>query len=108
MPKKKKTSRPEGKLGFRANSKEGKYLSKLLKNKSVSPGITPGAIKELYPVFYKFKNDSFASGLRRMKTKFGYNIRGNTGTSIDIDRWLVLGSIDLLYSHPPPPVSSSR
>ena len=71
------------KLGWKANSPDGKFLAKLLQKKQVSAGITPGAIKELHPRFYKYKNDSFAAGLRRMKTKYGCNVRGGTGKSID-------------------------
>ena len=82
MGKKAKKAKDQGKRGFRADSKEGQFLAKLLKKGKVSAGITPGAIKELYPVFEDFKNDSFASGLRRMKTKYSCNVRGNTGTSV--------------------------
>ena len=65
------------KIGFRCDSKEGKYLAKILKTGEVSAGITPKAIKELHPVFNKFIDDSFAGGLRRMKTKLGLNVRSN-------------------------------
>ena len=80
---KSKSTTTVNKIGFRANSKEGKFLAKLLQTGKVSAGITPGALKELYPQFKKFKNDSFAAGLRRMKTKYGCNVRGGTGKSID-------------------------
>jgi len=85
-------------IGFRASRKEGKFLAKLLKTGKVSAGITPGALKELYPQFNKFKNDSFSAGLRRMKTKYGCNVRGHTGKSV----WF--GAIDrcaasCYYSH---------
>jgi len=83
--KSKKAAKDEGKRGFRASSKEGKFLSKLLKSKQLSPGIPPAAIKEMYPVFKAFKNDSFASGLRRMKNKYGLNVRGGTGESVRFD-----------------------
>lgn len=86
MGKKAKKAKDQGKRGFRSDSKEGKFLAKLLKSKKLSPGIPPAAVKEMYPVFEDFKNDSFASGLRRMKTKFGLNVRGNTGTSVRCDR----------------------
>jgi len=81
--KAKKAKKDEGKRGFKANSKEGRFLAKLLKTGKVSAGITPGAIKELHPMFDDFKSDSFAAGLRRMKTKYGCNVRGGTGMSID-------------------------
>jgi len=80
---KRRAARDEGKRGFKANSKEGKFLARLIKNKEISPGITPGALKELHPVFNEFKNNSFASGLRRMKNKFGVNVRGGTGKSVE-------------------------
>ena len=73
---------PDGKLGWKASSNDGKFLSQLLKTKKVSAGITPGALKEMHPRFKKYKTDSFAAGLRRLKTKYGCNVRGSTGTSI--------------------------
>ena len=85
-----------GPRGWKANSKDGRLLAKLLQTKKITAGSGPGVVKEMFPVFNKYKADSFAAGLRRMKTKLGINVRGNTGTSIDVDRWLVLGSIDLL------------
>ena len=69
-------------LGWKTNSKDGKLLTKLLKERKLSPGATPGYIKEQFPVFNKYKADSFASGLRRLKSKLGLNVRGNTGKSI--------------------------
>jgi len=70
--------------GWKANSKDGNLLAKLLKQKKFSAGVAPAAIKEACPQFNRHKNDSFAAGLRRMKTKFGLNVRGDTGESIDI------------------------
>ena len=70
------------KIGWRANSKDGKFLEKILKSGKLTPGITPGALKEIYPRFLKYKNNSFASGLCRMKAKLGINVRGDTGKSI--------------------------
>jgi len=83
----KKKAKDQGKQGFRADSKEGEFLAKLLKSKQISSGIPPAAIKEMYPVFHDFKNNSFASGLRRMKNKYGLNVHGGTSKSVDpIDR----------------------
>ena len=59
--------------GWKANSNDGKYLAKLLKSGKISPGTPPAAIKERFPIFDKYKPDSFASGLRRMKNKLGVN-----------------------------------
>jgi len=74
-----------GAKGWKANSKDGSLLAKLLKTKKFSAGVAPAAIKEACPQFSRHKNDSFAAGLRRMKTKFGLNVRGNTGeSSVDI------------------------
>ena len=66
-------------MGWKVSSNDGKFLIKLIKDKKVSAGVTPGAIKELHPRFLKYKNDSFAAGLRRLKTKYGLNVRGDTG-----------------------------
>ena len=75
----------QGKKGFRANSKDGRFLRDLLVKKKVSGGITPGALRELYsPRFDEYKNDSFAACLRRMKTKYGINVRGDTGKSSNV------------------------
>jgi len=92
---KRRAARDEGKRGFKANSKEGRFLARLIKNKEISPGITPGALKELHPVFNEFKNNSFASGLRRMKNKFGVNVRGGTGKLV---RFASIASILLLLT----------
>jgi hypothetical protein len=67
------------KTGWKVNSKDGKFLCKLLENKKLSPGITPAALKEIYPQFKKYKNESFASALHHLKTKYGSNVCGDTG-----------------------------
>ena len=67
------------KIGWKVGSKDGKFLTKLFKEKKISPGITPAALKKIHPRFIKYKKDSFSSGLRRLKTKLGVNVRGNTG-----------------------------
>jgi len=47
--------------GWKANSKDGNLLAKLLKQKKFSAGVTPAAIKEACPQFNRCKNDSFAA-----------------------------------------------
>jgi hypothetical protein len=79
MGRKQAQTEKTGKLGWKAASKDGKFLTELIKNKKLSPGITPGAIKEIHPRFNKYKPASFAAGLRRLKTKYGVNVRGDTG-----------------------------
>jgi len=65
--------------GFKQNSKDGRFLAKLLKTGKVSPGAMPSWIKEMYPRFRVYKRDSFASGLRRMKAKLGLLTRHGGG-----------------------------
>ncbi len=85
MGKKSSKNTPKsGNKGWKVDSKDGKFLIKLIKDGKVSPGISPGAIKEIHPRFYKYKNDSFASGLRRLKTKYGANTRGATGKYLTV------------------------
>jgi len=76
-----KSNKNAGTKGQKANSKDGNLLAKLLKQKKFSAGVTPAAVKEACPQFNEHKNDSFAAGLHRMKTKFGLNVCGNTGKS---------------------------
>jgi len=61
--------------GWKANSKDGKFLMKLFKTGKLRPGDPPSHIKELYKQFRKYKPDSFASGLRRLKNKLAINAR---------------------------------
>jgi len=47
--------------GWKANSKDGNLLAKLLKQKKFSASVTPAAIKEACPQLNRCKNDSFAA-----------------------------------------------
>jgi hypothetical protein len=48
-----------GSKGWKYESKDGKFLCELLKSKKISAGITPGALKELYPQFQAYKDSLF-------------------------------------------------
>jgi len=63
--------------GWRLNLADGRLLVKLFKNKELSPGVAPGALKKLCPQFKKCKADLSASGLCRIKAKMGLNVRSN-------------------------------
>jgi len=69
MGRHKNTSNIAQNKGWKANGKDGILLAKLLKQK-FSAGVTPAAIKDACPQFKRCKNDSFATGLHRMRTKF--------------------------------------
>lgn len=71
----------EGTKGWKSGSKDGKYLEHLIKNNKVSAGITAGALKEDFPQFKKYKSDAFAAALRRLRKKYGSNVRGESGES---------------------------
>ena len=71
-----------GNKRWRADSSDGKLLEKLVKNKKISAGMTPGALKDLYPQFNVYKNVAFAGALRRLKLKYGANVRGDSSGEI--------------------------
>ena len=61
--------------GWKANSRDGQFLERLFRNGDLSPAAMLSLIKERYPQFKKYKVDSFASGLRRLKGKLALNTR---------------------------------
>ena len=75
--KKRKSNGSEkpGTIGFSQSSADGKKLEKMLKKQVISPGCPPKMIQELYPEFQKYKADSFAGCVRRMRTRLGMNVR---------------------------------
>ena len=77
--KRRSSSSVSGKKGWRADSEDGKFLTQLFEEGKLRPGDPPGHIKEHHPRFKKYKNDSFASGLRRLKIKLGINERPPPG-----------------------------
>ena len=71
-----------GNKRWRADSSDGKLLAKLVKSKTISAGMTPAALKDLYPRFNVYKNAAFAAALRRLKQKHGANVRGDSSGEI--------------------------
>jgi len=74
-----------GTKGFKSQSKDGKFLINLLKKKEVSAGITPTALKQMYPQFQVYKQDSLGSGMRRLKAKYGVNVRSDSDIESALD-----------------------
>jgi len=68
-----------GNKGWKSNSKDGKLLKKLLMKGKITPSMPPGAIKEQYKVFCKYKNGAFASAVRRLKMSLGVLARKPPG-----------------------------
>lgn len=81
--KKAKTETKVGCKRWTANSSDGKFLCQLLKKKEISPGVTPAALKASYPQFQVYKNAAFAAGFRRLKKKYGGNVRANSGENFE-------------------------
>jgi hypothetical protein len=77
-----------GNKRWKADSRDGKLLDMLVKSKKISAGMTPGALKDLYPQFNVYKNDAFASALRRLKLKHGTNVRGDSSGKNVLFCWL--------------------
>jgi len=86
--------------GWKSNSKDGRFLMKLFKTGKLHPGDPPSHIKELYKQFRKYKPDSFASGLRRLKNKLAINARPapDAGTRKLICRWSIVSSVNCLLA----------
>jgi len=86
----KKSSTAKGTKGWKSNSKDGKLLKKLLLKGKIGPGMPPGAIKEQWKQFGKYKNDAFSSAVRRLKASLGINCRkapgDNSGKLIQVGR----------------------
>ena len=72
--------------GWKCNSADGQFLARLFRKGELSPAAMPSLIKERYPQFQKYKTESFAAGLRRLKAKLGLNTRHaggeDTGKSV--------------------------
>ena len=68
-----------GGKSWKSNSKDGKLLKKLLLKGKIGPGMPPGAIKEQYKVFAKYKNDAFGSAVRHLKAQLGINLHKKAG-----------------------------
>lgn len=79
-----------GNKRWRADSSDGKLLDHLVKTKKISAGMTPAALKELYPRFCVYKTNAFAAALRRLKLKYGTNVRGDSSGEIVISCYLCL------------------
>ena len=77
--KKAKEGTKAGVKRWKSDSADGKLLCKLLKNKTVSPGVTPAALKENYPQFSVYKEKAFAAALRRLKNKYSTDCRAASG-----------------------------
>ena len=65
--------------GWKKNSKDGKFLEKLLTSGELPAAAAPSLVKERYPQFKKYKRDSLASGLRRLKHQLGLFLRDGGG-----------------------------
>jgi len=61
---------------WNCNSKDGKKLKKLLEGGVITASMSPKVIREMFPQFQKYGDQSFRSALSRMKTLTGFNTRG--------------------------------
>jgi len=69
----------DGWKGWRLNTPDGNFLTKLFETGQLSPAAMPAWIKEHYPQFKKYKKESFSSGVRRLKSNLGLNTRRGKG-----------------------------
>jgi len=76
---KKSVKSVDGWKGWRLNTPDGNFLTKLFETGQLSPAAMPAWIKEHYPQFKKYKKDSFSSGVRRLKSNLGLNTRRGKG-----------------------------
>jgi hypothetical protein len=77
-----------GYKGWKADSKDGKFLEKLIASNKISAGTTPAALKDMHPQFNAYKPEALASAFRRLKQKYGTNVRGDTSGEIVVSCWL--------------------
>ena len=75
MAPKHTSSEALGTIGFKTSSTDGQFLKKLLVSGKISKGCPPKEILQSFPQFKKYKPESFRSGLRRLKTATGFNVR---------------------------------
>lgn len=75
MAPKRTSSEALGTTGFKTSSTDGQFLKKLLLSGKISKGCPPREILQSFPQFKKYKPESFRSGLRRLKTATGFNVR---------------------------------
>ena len=62
-----------------SNNADGKLLTRILSSGEVSPGSPPAFILESYPVFKKYKYESFTGAVRRIKKNLGLMVRKTNG-----------------------------
>ena len=76
--------------GWKTDSKDGKFLTKLIKSGEITVGMPPAQIKEKWPQFKVYKADPFSSGLRRIRGKLGLLTRDGAGKSLVLSYLLYL------------------
>jgi hypothetical protein len=75
------------KKAWNPNSKDGRTLVKLIKQGTITPGMSPKKVRDDYPQFQDYAATSFRSALRRIRMTEGQFVRGTTGKS---NVWLVV------------------
>lgn len=61
--------------GWKTNTEDGQFLTRLFKSGQLSPAAMPSLIRECHPQFRKYKYDSFSAGVRRLKASLALNTR---------------------------------
>jgi len=72
---KRRIRKKSGWKGWKLKTPDGHFLTKLFKTGKLSPAAMPALIRERYPQFRKYKEDSFSAGVRRLKGKLAVNTR---------------------------------
>jgi len=65
--------------GWRLNTPDGHFFTKLFETGQLSPAAMLAWIKEHYPQVKKYKKDSLSSGVRRLMSNLGLNTRHGKG-----------------------------